>query len=120
MLVAEWMAAGPTTLHSYPVLLFAACGSCFKAEYLRGLDGRSGMLRYERLPPLLAIWVAACGSMAILYKSVLNPCFRGWDILMKRLLRLRGGGRRALREAIGGIGLVSTGTRVARETGRGR
>jgi len=31
-----------------------------------------------------------------------------------------GGGRRASREAISGIGLVSSGTRVARPKGRGR
>jgi len=90
LLVAGWMAAGPTTLRSYLALLLAACCSCFTAEYLRGLDGRSGMLPYGRLCPLLAIWAVACGSVAIRHKSVLSHWFRGWDVLMKQVLRLRG------------------------------
>jgi hypothetical protein len=94
LLVAGWMAAGPTTLRSYLVLLFAACGSCLTAEYFRGFDERSGMLPYGRLCPLLAIWAVACGGVAIRHKSVLSPWFRGLDMLMKQVLRLRGAGAR--------------------------
>jgi len=48
------------------------------------------MLRNGRLSSLLAIRVIACGNVAIRHKSVLSHWFRGWDVLMKQVLRLRG------------------------------
>lgn len=94
LLVAGWIAARPTTLRGYLVLLAAACSSCFAAEYLRGIDARSSMLPYGRLGPFLSIWAIACGSVAIRNKGVLSPSVRGWDIVVKQLLRLRGAAAR--------------------------
>ncbi len=90
LLVSGWIAARPSTVRGYFALLAAACGSCFAADYLRGVDARSGMLPYGRLGPLLAIWAIACGSVAIRYKTELSPWVRGWDTLVKQVLRIRG------------------------------
>jgi len=90
LLVVGWIAARPTTLRCYLVLLAAACCSCFAGEYLRVIDNRSGMLPFGRLGPLLSIWAIACGSVAIRHKGILSPWVRGWDMIVKQLLRVRG------------------------------
>ncbi|MFM2006604.1 MAG: hypothetical protein RLZZ09_2259, partial [Pseudomonadota bacterium] len=92
LLVAGWIAARPNTVREYFVLLAAACGSCFAAEYLRGVDSRSEMLSYGRLCPLLSIWAIACSSVAIRHRGVLSPWVRGWDTLVKQVIRVRGVG----------------------------
>lgn len=94
LLVAGWIAVRPNTVRGYLVLLAAACGSCLAAEYLRGVDARSGMLSCGRLGPLLAIWAIACGSVAIRHKGALSPWVRGWDTLVKQVLRIRGAGHK--------------------------
>ena len=52
------------------------------------------MLSCGRLGPLLAIWAIACGSVAIRHKGALSPWVRGWDTLVKQVLRIRGAGHK--------------------------
>ena len=92
LLVAGWIAARPNTVRGYFALLAAACGSCFAAEYLRGVDAGSEMLSYGRLCPLVSIWAIACSSVAIRHKGALSPWLWGWDTLVKQVIRVRGVG----------------------------